>query len=173
LGKTSASELEIDRAAFEKKAMGKVTDFQNYIKVITNKQSHFQDVNKSIDMACSLFINEDVLVDVSNKQKQSLNSYPIRSYLNRLKQLKYDKIEMEWVNIYYLSNLRKGVDGNYYGVISFDQVFKGIKDGKVVFGDVTRKTIEVIAKVTDKQVGGEIKKSWDVFLGDIRVVETW
>ena len=39
--------------------------------------------------------------------------------------VQYDNIEIEWTNVQYVRDVKRGVDGNFYGVVSFEQVFRG------------------------------------------------
>jgi hypothetical protein len=72
-----------------------------------------------------------------------------------MRTMPYDNVRVSWSNISYISNLRKGMDGNYYGIISFDQYFEGIKDGKVTYRDQTRKNVEVVLKSQNMYRNGE------------------
>ena len=86
--------------------------------------------------------------------------------------LPYDKILIEWADLQYTSDFRKGVDGNYYGYIIFRQRFVAEKDNQVVYEDLTTKKAEVTLKSYNKNIEGQAIENWDVFLGDIRVQQT-
>ncbi len=154
---------------YEKKALERVTALGNYIGVITSKKVPALEANKAIDLGCELFINEDAIVEVTNKRNGTKDKKKIRQYFNALKLLKYDKVVIEWTNINYVSNLRKGDDGNYHGIVSFQQEFKGYIDGKLVYDDITEKNVEVVLKTYSKSVEGVATLQWDVFLEDIGV----
>jgi hypothetical protein len=163
---------DIDDVSFkqyEKKALEKVTALGNYIGVITNKKVPALEANKAIDLGCELFVNEDALVEITNKRNGTKDKKKVRQYFNALKLLKYDKVVIEWTNINYVSNLRKGDDGNYHGIVSFQQEFKGYIDGKLVYDDITEKNVEVVLKTYSKSVDGVDTLQWDVFLEDIGV----
>jgi hypothetical protein len=154
---------------YEKKALERVSSLGNYIGVITNKKVPALEANKAIDLGCELFVDEDALVEITNKRNGTKDKKKIRQYFNTLKLLKYDKVVIEWTNINYVSNLRKGDDGNYHGIVSFQQEFKGYIDGKLVYDDITEKNIEVVLKTYSKSVEGVATLQWDVFLEDIGV----
>jgi hypothetical protein len=154
---------------YEQKALNKVNDLTVYMSKIANKATDFGESGKAIDLAVMLFVSEESVVEVSSVKTGTRNKYKVRKYFNNLKLLKYDKISIEWTNINYVSNLKKGDDGNYHGTISYQQEFKGYKDGKVVYSDITEKNVEVILKTYMKNVDGESKLLWDVFLEDIGV----
>ncbi len=164
--------LDIDFEMFKRKSLQKVEDLGAYISIIADKNTEWQESNKAIDLACTLFVNEEANVEVSSKGSPEKTKYKIRPYLNRIKLLKYDRVEVSWTNISYVSDLRKGVDGNYYGVITLQQVFTGFIEGKVAYTDVTKKNIEVVLKGYEKLVEGKTIGLWDVFLSDIGVVVT-
>ena len=170
----STLELDgIDYDLYSKKALKKTEDLGLYIGLITNKTTDMMDKKDAIDLAVQLFINEEAKVEVSSvTNSNEKRQYPIRKYLDRIRLLQYDKVEVKWRNISYVSKLRKGVDGNYYGVITVQQVFRGYKDGMIVYQDVTQKDLEVILTTYEKQVDGVTETKWDVFLSDIGVTET-
>lgn len=169
----SGSELsDIDMKEFRAKALDKTRNLGQYFSIIADKSTNWQDANDAIDLAVTLFVNEEARVEVSSVNTSEKRQYPIRNYLERLKLLKYDRIEITWSDIVYVSNLKKGVDGNYYGIITFVQKFTGFRDGQEVYSDYTRKNIEIVLKGYTKQVGGQTHELWDVFLSDIGVVNT-
>ncbi len=165
-------EEEFDR--FRQKAVQKVDEFGRYIATIVNPKTPADKSNSTIELAFTLFVNEEVRVEVSNVNTGVKNKYKIKDYLRRLK-LKgsdYQEVEVSYADIGYASDFVKGPDGNYYGVVSFVQTFKGFADGKMLYGDVTQRNITVILKLYEKAVEGEKKKMWDVFLADVGILET-
>ena len=72
----------------------------------------------------------------------------------------------------YVSNIRKGADGRYYGLVSFEQTFRAYRDGHMVYVDETKKTTEVQLVVYDKNLRGNTIQQWDVLLSDVEVVGT-
>jgi len=159
---------------YTKKALKKVEDLGFMLNIISDKQTDPLDANTAIDNAVKLFINEDATVQVSNVRDTSYrNKFKIREYLKRVKALKYDKVEIEWTSIQYVSDLRLGDDGNYHGVISYEQLFTGIKDGIIIYKDLTRKDTLVVVKAQMLEVEGDIFICWEVFLSDIQVTQTF
>lgn len=163
---------EPNLAEYQSKALQKVYELENYLIKIGNKQTNAIDARNATDLAVSLFTNEDRTVEVSSSKRTTKNFYRIREYLNRMRTMPYDNVRVSWSNVSYISNLRKGMDDNYYGIISFDQYFEGIKDGKVTYRDQTRKNVEVVLKSQNMYRNGESIPYWDVFLSDIGVVST-
>lgn len=152
------------------KVQEKVSTLETYIKRIIDKT----EINrqKSIDLACRLFVNEQARVYTSSLNEEG-RSRPIRKYLNSLMTLSYDKVEIEWTNIQYVSELRKGPDDRYYGFVHIEQQFAGFIDGRLVYGDVTEKKITIVLETYEIVTAqGESSKRWDIFLSDIGVEQT-
>lgn len=170
---TSPNELsDIDFDEFSDKALQKIDDFTGYLSIISSKETFPESANQAIDLAVELFVNEDVIVEVSTVGYAESVKRKIRDYLTRLKLLKYDKVEIQWADINYVSNFRKAPDGNYYGTLTVKQTFRGYKDNQVVYSDVTQKDVEVVIKGMEKAVQGQKEMVWDVLLSDIGVLDT-
>ena len=162
----------ISKAEFEKKALQKTNQLNIYLKVICDKSANYEEINKAIDQSVGLFVDENAMIETSSVNRNDVKRYKIRSYLSHIKLVNYDKIEIEWTNVQYVSDLKQGPDGNYYGVVSFEQVFRGYRDGKLIYQDVTRKNTTVVLKTYEKNIEGNTKNVWDVLLSDIGVIST-
>ena len=64
------------------------------------------------------------------------------------------------------------MDGNYYGTVSFEQVFRGFIDGRIVYEDLTKKSATVVLKAYEQNKEGSTTDAWDVMLSDIGVKYT-
>jgi|GEM_PF-1585729 len=162
----------VRREEFKEKALAKTKELEDYLRLIANKNTKFQKANEAIDAAVKLFIDEKRIMEVSSKSRANVTKYKIRTYFEKLKLLKYDDVRVSWSDISYVSNIRKGEDGNYYGIVTLQQKFEGFIDNRLVYTDVTTKTMTVILKTYDKYVVGEKQTLWDVYLGDIGVEQT-
>lgn len=160
-----------DKERFQKKADEKIKLFTTYVKIILEKTSDEEKINKTIDQCFSLFVNENAIVEVSSLNRDPVKR-KIRDYLVHIKKVPYDKIEVVWRNVSYVSDIHKAPDGNYYGNITFEQEFKGYKDGIIIYHDVTTKKADVILKTYEKIVDGKTEILWDVLLGNIGVEST-
>ena len=163
-----------DLKDFGNKAKEKVKEFTNYIlSIINSKSNHLAAVN-SIDLACDLFLNEQSRVEVSNVITQKKNKYKIRDYLNRLliSSSHYDRVQVEYANINYATKFKKGLDGNWYGTVTFVQKFEGFIDGKLAYADFTKRDVTIVLKHYEKAKMGTMVGEWDLYLDDIGVVET-
>ena len=67
---------------------------------------------------------------VSSLRRKKVRYYKVRDYFERLMQLNYDKVKIEWYNIQYISDLVKQPDGRYVGVITIYQKFEGTTNPK-------------------------------------------
>ncbi|MEP6749362.1 MAG: hypothetical protein ABJB86_16625 [Bacteroidota bacterium] len=162
----------ISKAEFEKKALQKTNQLNIYLKIICDKSSRYEEINKAIDQSVGLFVNENAMIETSSVNRSDVKRYKVRNYLSHIKLVKYDKIEIEWTSVQYVSDVKQGPDGNYYGVVSFEQVFRGYRDGKLIYQDVTRKNATVVLKMYEKYIEGNVKNVWDVLLSDIGVIST-
>ena len=160
------------KQAIDSLALEKVKDLSRYISIIGNKNTPWSEANRVIERATELFMPGSKM-GVSSLNTGSIEYYEVRVYFNRLMRLNYDRVEIEWYNIEYISDLVKQPDGTYVGVITIYQRFKAYDDEKgLVYQDVTKKDITVYVKRKETQIGGKLIGFWDVLLGDIRVKET-
>ena len=150
----------------------KAHDFGKYLGLLSDQDNGVVDKLYAVEAACDLFVSDSAKVEVSSTKRMNKRQFPIRDYLDRLRVLPYDRVEITWLQAQMVCGLRPGVDGKYYGVIAAQQLFKGYLDNKVVYQDVTDKDIEVV--LTRYEVFDEGKKTekWDVFLSNIGVQQT-
>ena len=168
-----AQELTPERKqAVDSLALEKVRDLSKYIKIIGSKDTPWSEANRVIDRAEELFAPE-AEIGVSSLASNEVMYYKVRQYLERLMRLNYDRVEIDWYKIEYVSDLQRQPDGTYVGVITVFQTFKGYdKEGRLVYQDTTKKDITVYVKRKETQIGGRTIGFWDVLLGDMRVKET-
>ena len=167
-----------DELSFERKqaidslALEKVRDLSKYIKIVGSKDTPFSEANRVIDRAEELFMS-DAEIGVSSLGSNQITYYRVRKYMEHLMRLNYDRVEIEWYNIEYVSDLQRQPDGTYVGVITIFQSFRGYdKEGNLAYKDTTKKDITVYVKRKETQIGGRTIGFWDVLLGDMRVKET-
>lgn len=168
-----AQELSYERKqAVDSLALEKVRDLSKYIKIIGSKDTPWSEANRVIERAEELFA-PDAEIGVSSLVTNEVLYYKVRQYLERLSRLNYDRVEIDWYNIEYVSDLQRQPDGTYVGVITVFQTFKGFdKEGRLIYQDKTKKDITVYVKRKETQIGGRLIGFWDVLLGDMRVKET-
>ena len=175
LGNTqiAAQELSHERKqAVDSLALEKVRDLSKYVKIVGSKETPWSEANRVIDRAEELFA-PDAEIGVSSLTSNEVQYYKVRRYLERLMRLNYDRVEIDWYKIEYVSDLQRQPDGTYVGVITVFQTFKGFdKEGRLIYQDTTKKDITVYVKRKETQIGGRLIGFWDVLLGDMRVKET-
>lgn len=160
------------KQAIDSLALEKVRDLSKYVSIVGNKSTPWSEANRVIDRAEELFM-QGAEMGVSSIYQPDILYYKVRQYLERLMRLNYDRVEIEWYKIEYVSDLQRQPDGTYVGVITIFQKFKGFDaEGKLVYEDTTKKDITVYVKRKETQIGGRLIGFWDVLLGDIRVKET-
>ena len=166
---------EIDYArkqAIDSLALEKVRDLSKYIKIVGSKDTPFSEANRVIDRAEELFMS-DAEIGVSSLGSNKITFYRVRKYFEHLMRLNYDRVEIEWYNFEYVSDLQHQPVGKYVGVITIFQTFRCYdKEGNLVYKDTTKKDITVYVKRKETQIGGRTIGFWDVLLGDMRVKET-
>jgi ABC-type antimicrobial peptide transport system permease subunit len=160
------------KQAIDSLALEKVKDLSKYISIIGDKKTQWSDAQRVIERAVELFMDGSE-VGVSSLTTQQVNYYKVREYFDRLMQLNYDKVNIDWYKIQYVSDLERQPDGTYVGVITIYQRFQGFdKEKGLIYEDTTKKDITVYVKRKETQIGGRLIGFWDVLLGDIRVKET-
>lgn len=156
---------------FKKKALAKIKEFQNCLRILCGIQSSNEAQDYAVDQAVSLFV-EGAIIEVSSAHSNEKKHLRVRDFLEKLRNLPYDGIIITFSHVDYVSNIRKGADGKYYGLVSFEQTFRAYRDGHVVYVDETKKTTEVQLVVYEKNLRGNSVQQWDVMLSDVEVVGT-
>ncbi len=153
-------------------ALVKANDFGKYLGIISNKDEVEEDKLMAVSHATKLFMSDSSKIQVSSLNQAEKRQYTVPVYLDRLRMLPYDKVELIWVKAQMVSKFRKGMDGRYYGMIAAQQLFRGYQDNKIVYQDVTEKDIEVVLDQYVVFDEGQQKKKWDVLLSSVNVKQT-
>jgi hypothetical protein len=159
------------KQAIDSLALEKVRDLSKYVSIVGNKKTPWSEAKRVIDRAVELFMDGSQM-GVSFLGREKITYYKVREYFERLMRLNYDRVEIEWFKIQYVSDLELQPDGTYVGVITVFQKFKAYSKENLVYEDVTKKDITIYVKRKQTQIGGRTIGFWDVMLGDIRVKET-
>ncbi|HTJ52697.1 MAG TPA: hypothetical protein VL443_24745, partial [Cyclobacteriaceae bacterium] len=159
------------KQAIDSLALEKVRDLSKYISIIGNKKTAFSEATRVMDRAEELFAPGSEM-GVSSLDRKEVNYYKVRKYFERLMALNYDRVNIKWYDIHYISDLEKQPDGRYVGVVTIYQRFEGESDDGLKYKDTTKKDITIYVERKKTQIQGRIIEFWDVLLGDIRVTET-
>lgn len=166
------TQLPMSMEEFNDRANKKINQLYDYFGRLTNKNTRTEDVSNIIDLASMLFVSDTSVVEVSSLRR-GVRRFKIRQYMLHLANIKYDQVVITNKEIAYVTDLKKGPDGNYYATITLLQEFQGFKDGRLIYRDLTEKRMEVVVKrfETFSQAGAEV--FWDVLLSNIRVEQTF
>lgn len=160
------------KQAIDSLALEKVKDLSKYISIIGSKETQFSEANRVMDRAEELFA-PGAEMGVSSINSNEIAYYKVRGYFERLMALNYDRVNITWYDIQYISDLERQPDGRYVGVITIYQRFEGtsIETG-MNYKDTTKKDITIYVEKKQTQIAGRTIDFWDVMLGDVRVTET-
>lgn len=159
------------KQAIDSLALEKVRDLSKYIAIIGNKKTAFSEASRVMDRAEELFTPGSEM-GVSSINRKEVNYYKVRQYFERLVALNYDRVNIQWYDIHYISDLERQPDGRYVGVVTIYQRFEGESDDGMKYKDTTKKDITIYVERKKTQIAGRTVEFWDVLLGDIRVTET-
>ena len=157
---------------FHVKGLEKISELEDLIKRIGDKLTSSAMADQSIDNAMKLFDSDEHFVQVSSINKPDKVKYLTRKYFERLRALNYKNVFIEWAEFQYTSDFLLAPDNRYHGYIEFSQKFVATKDDIITYSDKTRKKVEVILMPYTKNIEGKETENWDIFLGDISVVQT-
>lgn len=159
------------KQAIDSLALEKVRDLSKYISIIGNKKTQYSEATRVMDRAEELF-SPGSEMGVSSLNRKEVNYYKVRKYFERLMALNYDRVNIKWYDIHYISDLERQPDGRYVGVVTVYQRFEGESDDGMKYKDTTKKDITIYVERKKTQIAGRTVEFWDVLLGDIRVTET-
>ncbi len=161
----------VSNEEFKKKALAKIKEFQGCLYILCDKQSGNVAQDNAVDQATSLFV-EGAIIEVSTVHSNEKKLLKVRDFLEKFRNLRYEKVAITFSHVDYVSHIRKGADGKYYGLVSFEQTFRAYQDGRLVYEDETKKTTEVQLIVYDRNLRGNAIQQWDVMLSDVEVLGT-
>ena len=162
-----------EQSYFARRARSKTEAFGEYLRILSDASVDELDQHKAVQEALQLFYDDERLVEVSSLRREQLSFYKIDDYLNHLRALSYARVELIWNQVAYVNQIRKGEDGEYHGIITVEQIFKGYNsDNLLVYQDVTQKNIDIVVKPLRQVIEGDTVSKWDVYLSDIGVKNT-
>jgi hypothetical protein len=161
----------VSNEEFEKKALAKIKEFQGCLFILCDITSGNAALDNAVDQATSLFV-EGAIIEVSSLHSDEKKHLKVRDFLEKFRNLHYERVTITFSHVDYVSNIRKGSDGKYYGLVSFEQTFRGYNDGRLVYEDETKKTTEVQLVVYERNLRGNAIQQWDVMLSDVEILGT-
>jgi hypothetical protein len=161
----------VSNEEFEKKALAKIKEFQGCLFILCDITSGNAALDNAVDQATSLFV-EGAIIEVSSLHSDEKKHLKVRDFLEKFRNLHYERVTITFSHVDYVSHIRKGSDGKYYGLVSFEQTFRGYNDGRLVYEDETKKTTEVQLVVYERNLRGNAIQQWDVMLSDVEILGT-
>ena len=156
---------------FKKKALAKIKEFQGCLHILCDITAGNVELDNAVDQATSLFV-DGAIIEVSTLHSDEKKHLKVRDFLEKFRNLHYDRVVITFSHVDYVSNIRKGADGKYYGLVSFEQTFRGYSDGRLIYEDETKKTTEVQLIVYERNLRGNAIQQWDVMLSDVEILGT-
>jgi hypothetical protein len=156
---------------FKKKALAKIKEFEGCLFILCNVTAANVALDNAVDQATSLFV-QGAIIEVSSLHSDEKKHLKVRDFLEKFRNLHYERVTITFSHVDYVSNIRKGSDGKYYGLVSFEQTFRGYNDGRLVYEDETKKTTEVQLVVYERNLRGNAIQQWDVMLSDVEILGT-
>ena len=163
-------DLVVDRSEMEAKVKGKLDRLQGYMKQLVEKKFNNGDSKAVVDAAFHLF-NDDTSKHVQVNNSDGVKTKPVRRYLSALVSLPYKSAEVKIGDVTFASKLNPDPDGITFRGTAYIMQEVTLKNGDRTYHSVDKKTIEIIVKIREELEKGEMKKKWEVFLGNINVVE--
>jgi hypothetical protein len=161
----------VSKEEFQKHALAKIKEFQGCLYILCDKRAGYEAQDNAVDQGASLFV-DGAIIEVSSINTDEKKHLKVRDFLEKLRNLHYEHIQITFSHVDYVSNIRKGSDGKYYGLVSFEQTFRAFSDGRLVYEDETKKTAEVQLIVYQRNFHGDAIQKWDVMLSDVEVLGT-
>ncbi len=162
---------KVSKDEFKKKALAKIKEFQGCLYILCDKNSGRTAQDNAVDQATALFV-DGAIIEVSSVHSDEKKHLRVRDFLEKLRNLHYERIVITFSHVDYVSNIRKGADGKYYGLVSFEQTFRAYRDERLIYEDETKKTTEVQLIVYERSLHGNAIQQWDVMLSDVEVLGT-
>jgi hypothetical protein len=88
----------------------------------------------------------------------------MRRYLDNLRGMPYNKVEIIRVGVIYVDQIEKVDDGRYQAIGRYSQEFSGYQDGRLIYRDRTSKIVKTYIDYIDD---GSDNGYWNVLLGDM------
>jgi hypothetical protein len=131
------------------------------LKLFMGEGNNYRDIYDNIQPA--------VRTQVSSKARNTKNWIQTKNYLRNLTSLSYSEVQITQADVCYVSDFYKVRDGLYKAAVTIKQKFVGMRDGKVIYEDITEKTINVYLQQEITSVGSQ----YVILLGDSEVLDTY
>lgn len=184
LATTAFAQVEGQEEMIKRRAAEKVGQMNDYISFMANKKKPEESRLYYKTKALNLFIGkgfsyeengvtkDGVMMQVTSKNRKSVSTPFIRTYFQNLvtglRSYTDVKIEATEIADIKVSELRQ-IDTNLWVcTCQYDQAFEGVRDGRLIYRDVTTKRIKCYVVAEDTEDGWE----FIILLGDVYAIET-
>lgn len=184
LATTTFAQVEGQEEMIKRRAAEKVGQMNDYISFMANKKKPEESRLYYKTKALNLFIGkgfsyeengvtkEGVMMQVTSKNRKSVSTPFIRTYFQNLvtglRSYTDVKIEATEIADIKVSELRQ-IDTNLWVcTCQYDQAFEGVRDGRLIYRDITTKRIKCYVVAEDTEDGWE----FIILLGDVYAIET-
>lgn len=178
----SAQTPEETEAMIQKRAAEKVAQMNDYIAFMANKEKSVENRRYYKNKALNLFVGkgfsyeengvekDGVMMEITSVNRKSVSHKLMRTYFENLINLNYSNVKIESTEIAKIkvSNLQQVEENLYVCTCQYDQAFVGMRDGRVVYKDITTKRIKCYVTVEDTEDG----KEYIIMLGDVTALNT-
>ena len=168
---SNVNQSSFELKGYEGRAVQKIQEFADYIQIISNGEYDMTFREHALAMAKKMFYNEKVKIGNSDKFISSFKTMELNDYLNAFLKTGYTKIAVEIQDQQYVENLSQNKSNAYSGKLLFNQTSSYFKDNLVQNSTSEKKEVDIVLQMTEKNFGKKTKSVWNVYLGDIRVVE--
>lgn len=181
---------DADLKDIQKQASLKIWQFGEYLGYLADSQNKSTDKLKNKRKTLNLFIHkgegypdnngkwhDGVKMEVSNVKSGTTYPKLLKKYLERLINQNYPKVYFETTDVAMIEvGPLRHIGGNEYECTGyFEQTFRAdSKEGKLIYGDITRKsvTVHVFKEQVEVVRPGQSSYQFIIFLGDVGVSET-
>jgi len=160
----------------------KVETYNTMRRFYENMEILYENINNSeaktdaIELIKKLFASPDSYIEIRNNNGP-VERYTVQEFLSRItsnNRYQYDDVSMFMRNFRFLKEFEETNSGdipdNYPAEITYDQIFKGVSNGKIKYQDVVNKEVGVEAKLVERiNTMGDIVMKYEIFIKDIRV----
>jgi hypothetical protein len=156
--------------AFESRAIQKLNDFVGYLCIISNSDYDKSLREYTLNQATELFSDEEIIIYETDENSEIYN-YNLDEYLNTFYNRKNARVEFEIEDATTAKSLELNTYNTYKGEIEFIQHITYYDDENNSKEITLNKKVEIILTKVEKNFGIETKNVWQIFIGNIYIVE--
>jgi len=152
--------------AFEVKAIQKLVDFSDYLRIYSNKQMAESFKDQSRLMIGDIFISDSIQIShfmflEPGKKNLTLSAFLDNVAMGNFCETKFDSIHVS-------EPFRQVGEFKYEGKLSFSARLKGCTSKDTILIKKSKFEADIFALKVNKSFGNDTLRIWSVFLGNIR-----